>query len=480
MADSAYDVAVIGAGSGGLTAVKTAHGFGKRVVLIEREDRLGGECTWTGCVPSKALIKAAQVAYHAQHLDRYGLKGQVPIDASMVMDHVRTVVQEVYETHTPEKMRELGIDVLFGNASFLDNQHIQVGDQTIQASKIIICTGLSPFVPPIEGIDQVNYLTNETLFDLPELPRSMIILGGGPIGAEMASALNRLGVAVTMVEMQDRILSKEDPELVAMLSSIMRDEGVTILTNTQAVRVRQDEQVITVTCKDAAGQEQDVQAHALLVAVGRRPNMHGLNLERAGIETNKRGIVVDSTMRTTAKNIYAVGDVVGPYLFSHMAWHQAVIAVRNALIPLFKKRMDYRHVIWVTFTAPELAAAGLTELQAREQYGDTIRVYKKSYAEIDRGHTDRTMQGLAKFICDKKGRLLGIHILGARAGDIIHELQLAKVHGIRLADLNSIIHAYPTYSELAWHASKKAYVDRLQANILIKLLKKLFVRSKKA
>ena len=476
MARVAYDVAVIGSGSGGLTAAKTARGFGKRVVLIEKEDHLGGECTWTGCVPSKALIKTAEVAYHAQHLTRYGLNGQVKIDTTGVMDDVRNVIRQVYQTHTPEKIKELGIDVVFGSASFIDNNHIQVGDQTIQASKIIICTGLSPFVPPIEGLDQVNYLTNETLFDLPELPRSMIILGGGPIGAEMASALNRLGVAVTMIEMQDRILPKEDPELVDMLSAIMRDEGVKLLSSIKAIRVQQAADDIAVVCQDENGQEKRVQGQTLLVAVGRRPNLQGLSLERAGIEINKHGIVVDSTLRTTAKNIYAAGDVVGPYLFSHMAWHQAVIATRNALIPLFKKHIDYRHIIWVTFTAPELAAAGLTEVQAREQYGDTIRVYKKSYAEIDRGHTDRTTQGLAKFICDKKGRLLGTHILGERAGDIIHELQLAKVHGIRLADLHSIIHAYPTYSELAWHASKRAYVDRLEANIFIQLIKKLFIR----
>lgn len=479
MADNAYDVVVIGSGSAGLTAAKTAHGFGKRVAMIEKEDRLGGECTWTGCVPSKALIKSAEVAYHAQHLATYGLKGEVNLDTTGVMDDVRTVIRQVYQTHTPEKIKELGIDVLFGNASFLDAHQLQVGDKTIQANKIIVATGSSPVVPPIEGIDQVNYLTNETLFNLPQLPRSMIILGGGPIGAEMASACNRLGVQITVIEMQERILPKEDPELVGMLSQMMRDEGVQLLTGTRAIRASQDANGITVTCQDSAGQEQRVQAETFLVAVGRRPNIEGLHLERVGIQTTKRGIVVDTTFRTAAKNIYAAGDVVGPYLFSHMAWHQAVIATRNALIPLFKKRIDYRHIIWVTFTAPELAAAGLTEAQAREKYGDTIRVYKKSYAEIDRGHTDRTTQGLAKFVCDKKGRVLGTHILGERAGDIIHELQLAKVHGIRLADLQSIIHAYPTYSELAWHASKRAYVDRLQANIFIKLLKKLFIRSKK-
>lgn len=475
-----YDVVIIGGGAGGLTAAKTARGFGKRVAIVEKMDRLGGECTWTGCVPSKALIKTAEVAWHTKNLSTFGLQASShSLDTNNVMDHVRAVVREVYSTQTPDIIEKLGIDVLFGEPTFLDAHHLQVGSDKqnkIRGTKFIIATGSSPFVPPIEGIETVDYLTNEILFDLKTLPKSMIILGGGPIGAEMASALNRLGVHITIVEMQERILPREDEELSTKLMGILNKEGVKIVTGMRATHAAKKGDEIAMTCEDVNGKQHDISAQALLVAVGRRPNIDGLGLENAGVQTNKRGIIVDNTMRTSAKNIYACGDVVGPYLFSHIAWHQAVVAARNAIIPFFKKRMDYKHVIWVTFTAPELASCGLTERDAREQYGDTIQVYRNTYADIDRGHTDRALEGEIKIVCDKKGYILGAHMLGERAGDMIHELQLAKARGIRFHELQSIIHAYPTYAELVWHAAKKAYLDHLERNMLIRVLKRFFVR----
>ena len=231
-----YDVLVIGGGAGGLTASKTAHGFGKRVALLEKTDRLGGECTWTGCIPSKALIKTADVAYHAKQLDQYGLRTEqaIVLDTSNVMPYVRSIIQDDYQSHTPEKIRSLGIDVLFGKAKFLDTHRLQLDERTITFNKAIITTGSHPFVPPIEGLDSVPYLTNENLFALERLPQSIMILGGGAIGTEMASALNRLGVPVTIIEMNDRILPKEDAELVAMLTDTMLKEGVTIKTGMQA------------------------------------------------------------------------------------------------------------------------------------------------------------------------------------------------------------------------------------------------------
>ncbi len=483
-----YDIIVIGGGGGGLTAAKTARGFGRRVALVENKNRLGGECTWTGCVPSKALIKTAQAAFFVHKFHDFGLQFSSPVsvDTTNVMDHVRAVIRNVYSTHTPDLIEQQGIDVIFGEPKFVDKHHILINSSMhnnptarkmngeISAKKYIIATGSSPSIPPIDGIDTVDYLTNETLFDLKTLPKSMIILGAGPIGAEMASALNRLGVSITMIEMQKRILPHEDEELVTMLTETLTNEGVTILTSLRATQVAKDGAHVVVTGEDAEGAVQKVRAETLLVAVGRRPNSAGLGLESAGVQTNRRGIIVDNTMRTTAKNIYACGDVVGPYLFSHMAWHQAVVATRNAIIPLFKKRMDYAHVIWVTFTAPELATCGLTEVAARERYGDTIKVYRRSYADIDRGRTDLATNGMLKVITDKKGKILGAHILGEHAGDIIHELQLAKIRGIRLGDLQSMIHAYPTYAELNWHAAKSAYLDQLERNMLIRIAKRLF------
>ena len=384
-----YDIIVIGGGGAGLTSAKLARGLGKKVALIEK-DKLGGECTWTGCVPSKALIKSAQVAYTANNLSKFGLTPQETIgfDTTNIMDHVRSVVLQVYQTHTPETLTKLGIDVLFGQPAFIDNNHIGLGKKTISASSFVLATGSVPFIPPIEGLETVDYLTNQNFFQLDHLPKSMIILGGGAIGCEMASALNRLGVSITVIEMQDRILAKEDDELVEMLSNTFTTEGVTLLTNMRASKVTKTDTGVQVTGVKSDGTEQIVEAESLLVAVGRRPNVEGLHLEYARVDVGKKSVQVNDYLRTTAPNIYACGDLVGPYLFSHMAFHQATIATRNALIPFFKKKMDYRNVSWVTFTAPELATAGLTELAAREQYGDKISVYRYRYDQLDRAYTD--------------------------------------------------------------------------------------------
>ncbi len=412
------------------------------------------------------------------------VEGEKLDDVGMIWDFTKVkTIKEHFDHKTILKVCKENQDLVYGITKSCgstsicmmhDNPTSRKINGKISAKKYIIATGSSPFVPPIDGIDTVDYLTNETLFDLKTLPKPMIIFVACPIGAEMASALNRLGVSITMIEMQKRILPHEDEELVTMLTETLKKEGVTILTSLRATSVAKEGACVVVTGENAEGVAQKVRAETLLVAVGRRPNSAGLGLESAGVQINKRGIIVDSTMRTTAKNIYACGDVVGPYLFSHMAWHQAVVATRNAIIPFIKKRMDYAHVIWVTFTAPELATCGLDEVAARERYGDTINVYRRSYADIDRGRTDLATNGMLKVITDKKGKIIGAHILGEHAGDIIHELQLAKMRGIRFSDLQSIIHAYPTYSELNWHAAKSAYLDQLERNMLIRIVKRLF------
>jgi len=469
-----YDVIVVGGGAAGLTAAKTAKGFGKKVLLIEK-NKLGGECTWTGCVPSKALIRSAEIAQYIKTSALFGLSAELKNRSTAgAMERIKCVIKSIYATHTPEVLHEQGIDVRFDVPSFVDAHTIRLDGRNVHAKKTIIATGSHPFAPPIEGLDIVPYHTNETFFDLPELPKKLIILGGGPIGIEMASACNRLGSEVTVVEMQPRILSHEDQELVALLSSHMQQEGVQLFTHHTATHVTQKNNTIVLQCTADGGEQKRVEGDALLVAVGRRPNLNDLSLNAIGVKNTTHGIAVNTYLQTSVKNIYACGDVVGPYLFSHMAWHQAVVAARNACIPIFKQKINFDTRIWATFSAPEFAHIGLTEQEARQEHGDTISVYTRSYDTLDRAHTDGNTFGMAKVICDKRDTILGIHILGANAVECIHELYVLKAFKKKFTQLHAVIHIYPTYAEILWQMSRKAYVQKLQQWWLIKIAKKLF------
>ena len=471
-----FDLVILGGGAAGIAAAKVARRFGKSVVLIEKSNRLGGESTWAGSVPSNALIKSAQIAYEAQHLEAYGLSSNpLHLSTENVMAHMRTTINQVCEMHTPEMLEALGITVMFGSAHLSDAHTLTINDETIYAKRMIIATGSSPAVPHLEGLESVPYLTNQTLYDLKKIPASLLILGGGPTGAEMASAFNRLGCVVTIIEMHAHILPKEDNELVNMLVERMEAEGVRIRTNTKALRVRKTENGVLLSCTGSDDTGHEYEAEALLIAVGRKPNIEGLGLDEAGVRTTHQGIIVDETMCTTAQTIYAAGDVVGPYLYTHVAWRQAAAAAQNAIVPFFKKKVAYDNRVWVTFTAPELATMGHTEHAAREQYGDSIKIYRKRYDCIDRGRIDGTRQGIVKVICDKHGYILGAHILGERAGEMIHELLLLQQMGKRFDYLHSVLHAYPTYSEILWHMSNEAYIHRLRQNRLVQIYKKLFL-----
>lgn len=468
-----YDLIVIGAGSGGISSANLGKNLGKKVALVEKE-KIGGDCTWYGCVPSKALIKAAEVAHHVNTLEKYGLKlnGNSPLDAKQVMAHVRATREKVYEEETPEVFRNMGIEVYIGGAKFLDNHRIQVGEKIISSKTFVISTGSSPFVPPVDGIEDIPYLTNETIFDLKELPDSMVVVGGGPIGTEMTSALSKLGVKITQVEVSDHILSKEDKELAEILMNRMTENGARILCNTRAVRFAKKGDKIVVTVQNERVEE--LETGAVLISVGRRPNVNGLDLEKAGVEYSQKGIKVNDRLQTAAKNIYAIGDVIGSYQFSHIAEYHAGIAVPNALLPLpVKRKVNYENIVWVTFTDPEFARGGLTEAEAKKQYGDRVKIYKFNYNRVDRAKTDLATVGMSKYVTDKKGKLLGIHIIGERAGELLHEAQLAKSMGIPFHKIQSMVHVYPTYGDMVKRPAVAAYVDKLQNNFFIKLLRKL-------
>ncbi len=473
MANYDYDLIVIGAGSGGISAANLGKNLGKKVALVEKE-KIGGDCTWYGCVPSKALIKASEVAHHVKTLEKYGLKlnGDSRLDAKQVMAHVRATREKVYAEETPEVFQQKGIDVVIGVPKFLDNHRLQIGEKVISSKTFVISTGSSPFVPPIDGIGDIDYLTNETIFDLEELPDSMVVIGGGPIGSEMASALSKLGVKITQIEVTDHLLSREDKELSEILMQQMMKNGVKILCNSRATKFAKQGNKIMVTIENERIEE--IETDAVLISVGRRPNVNGLELEKAGVEYTPKGIKVNDKLQTSASNIYAIGDVIGSYQFSHIAEYHAGIAVPNALLPLpIKRKVNYENIVWTTFTDPEFARGGLSEAEARGKYGDSIKVYRFTYEKVDRAKTDLTTVGLSKYIVDKKGKLLGIHIIGERAGELLHEAQLAKSMGIPFHKIQSMVHVYPTYGPVVKGAATAAYVDKLQNNFFIKLLKKL-------
>ncbi|MDH4161312.1 MAG: FAD-dependent oxidoreductase [Nitrospirota bacterium] len=467
-----YDMIAIGAGAGGFVSSKVAAGFGKKVAMIEK-NRLGGECTNAGCIPSKALLKAAAAAHQAKHLHTYGLElNNGSVSARNVMQYVRGAVKKVYDSHPAPVFEKAGITVLFGSPRFLDAHHIELGGRTISSRYFMLCTGSSAFVPPLEGLSTVPFFTNENIFEIETLPPSLIVLGGGPIGIELASAYNRLGVATTVVEMGDRILARDDRELAELLAKQLAAEGLQILTSTRALKAVRAGQEIALTVETRQKQQEELKASALLIASGRKPNVEGLDLEKAGVQYGPKGVVTDHHLRTTAPNIFACGDVVGPYQFSHMTEYQAVTATRNMFLP-FKKKVSYDLVAWCTFTDPELAHAGMTEEEARERYGDKVSVYRMGYGEMDRGRTDSTEAGLAKYIIAPDGKLLGAHILGERAGDIIHEAQVLRHLNLPFSAIAQMIHIYPTYTDVVRQPAKRYYIDRLRNNPFVKLAAKI-------
>jgi pyruvate/2-oxoglutarate dehydrogenase complex dihydrolipoamide dehydrogenase (E3) component len=475
-----YDLIAVGGGAAGMVSSTLAAGLGRKTALIEHR-MLGGECTHYGCVPSKALIKAANMFYYAAGAGRpyYSMTDIAPgaLESGRVMEHVREVVRKVYHGHRPEVFRTRGMEIIFGEPAFVDNHHIEVNGRTLSARSFIISTGSSALIPQIEGIDTVPYLTNEGIFGLEKLPRSMLVLGGGPIGTELAQAMSRLGVRVTIVEMGDRILIREDRELGDLIAARLAGEGITILTKTRAVRLSRENGLIGLSVEGAGPGPRLLTAEAVLVAVGRKANVEGLGLENAGVSYSLKGIKADDILLTTAPNIYASGDVAGPFQFSHMAEYQARIATQNALLPV-RKHARYDHYAWCMFTDPELAHAGLTEDEARNIHGDRVRVYRWAFKDTDRGKTDAEELGLSKIICDHRYRILGAHILGSRAGDLIHELQAAKTLGIPLHKLDSVIHVYPTFSDVVKQPAKLCHIDRLKGNPFLRMAGAFFGKKK--
>ena len=476
-AEPEFDVVVIGGGAAGLTAAGICASFGAKTLLIEQA-KLGGDCTWTGCIPSKTLLKAAKVAHERRHASRYGLSDADPaIDSRALMEHVRAVRQSVYEhADSPSLFEGMGIEVRSGRARFVDPHVIAItgatgSEERIRSRFIIVATGGRPRIPEIAGIEDAPYLTSETIFELPELPKRLLILGGGPIGSELAQASGRLGAKVTVVQKGTRLLPKDDPELSALLLRELEAEGVMFFLGASATRVAKEGDALRVTL-DMAGHAHTIVTDAVLVAAGRRPNIEGLGLEEAGVAYEAQGIVVDDRCRTSARHIFACGDVTGRYQLTHMSEHMAKVAATNVMLKI-PSRIDVRNVPWCTFTDPELARVGASEAELTKA-GVAFEVYRFPYDKLDRAITDGSTSGLIKvFATRATGTILGATVLGSSAGDLMCELAVAMRNGVTLRKLADTIHPYPTLGLGVRRAADQWYV-RKRSRRFVRLLQFVF------
>jgi pyruvate/2-oxoglutarate dehydrogenase complex dihydrolipoamide dehydrogenase (E3) component len=443
------DICVIGAGSGGLSVAAAAAAFGVPVVLIEK-GKMGGDCLNYGCVPSKSLLAAAKHAAAAKRSTPFGLTLQRPeIDFAKVHAHVHSVIAAIAPNDSKERFTGLGVHVIAGEARFRDAATVVVGDTEIKARRFVVATGSSAAVPPIPGLAETPYLTNETIFERKTCPQHLIIIGAGPIGLELAQAHHRLGAKVTVLEAATP-LAKDDPGCAAIVLAQLAREGIVIRSGVKVARVSREGEKILAVIEGPQGEE-TVEGSDLLVATGRQANIEGLDLKAGGIAYGPRGIVVDKGLKTSNKKVYAIGDVAGGLQFTHAANYHAGIVIRNALFRLPAKAND-EAVPWVTFTDPELAHVGLNEVQARERH-KVIRVLRWPYHENDRAQAERETHGHIKIVTAKNGRILGATIMGAHAGELITTWTLALSQGLNIRAMTGIVVPYPTLSEIGKRAA---------------------------
>jgi pyruvate/2-oxoglutarate dehydrogenase complex dihydrolipoamide dehydrogenase (E3) component len=436
-----YDIAVIGAGSGGLSVAAAAAQFGRKVVLFEK-GKMGGDCLNYGCIPSKSLIAAAKHAHAMRSSTKYGISAVEPsVNFKKVQSYVRSVITTIEPIDSVERFEKLGVKVVQAAAKFRDAKTLEANGNVFTAKRIVIATGSRASIPPIAGLADVPYLTNETIFENTVLPKHLIIIGGGPIGMELGQAHRRLGSDVTIIQ-SSNALPKDDPELTAIVIETLRSEGVQILEHAKIGKVTKSKTGFSV---DTA-QHGTIKGSHLLVAAGRTPNVEGLELEAASVTYTKQGITVDSGLRTTQKHIYAIGDVAGGLQFTHVAGYHAGLVIRNALFRLpVKNRTDV--IPWVTYTSPELAHIGMTEATARGEFGDVVKICRWPFHDNDRAQTEGKPQGLVKAVIGKRGKILGVSIVGEGAGELIQAWVLAIGGGLKISSLAGMVAPYPTRGE---------------------------------
>lgn len=448
MAKYEANLVVIGAGSGGLVSALIAAAVKAKVILIERE-KMGGDCLNTGCVPSKALLRSAKIANYMHRADEFGIESvEVKPVFKNVMQRVQKVIKAIEPHDSVERFTGLGVECVQGEAEIVDANTVKVGDRVISTKSIIISTGARPFVPPIEGLNDVGYLTSDNVWELEELPKRLVVLGGGPIGCELSQAFSKLGSQVTMIEMMDQLMGREDHDVAQHITEKFEKEGITVLTKHKAVKFENANGQKVLHCESPDGLV-EVPFDQVLVAVGRKPNTDQMPLADLGIKLRRNGTIeTDEYLRTDVPNIFACGDVTGPYQFTHTASHQAWYATVNALFGFVRKfKVDYRVIPWATFTMPEVARVGINEREAQEQKLD-YQVTTYGIDDLDRAIADGEAHGFIKVITPRgKDTILGVTIVGHHAGDLIAEYVLAMKHKLGLNKILGTIHLYPSLAE---------------------------------
>jgi pyruvate/2-oxoglutarate dehydrogenase complex dihydrolipoamide dehydrogenase (E3) component len=466
-----YDLIVIGGGSAGLVAAGGAALLGARVALVEK-NLLGGDCLYTGCVPSKALIASARFAHRMNEAERFGFERRAPEflggEFSSVIKRVQDVIGVIEEHDAPEVFEQMGVEVVFGSPRFLSSGEIEVSLKDSDAKRVMksrrfcISTGSRALAPPIEGLADAGFITNEEVFHLQKLPARLLVIGGGAIGLELGQSFARFGSRVTIVEAFDRILLKEEAEVSDLMTTILRGEGVEIRTRTKVLKVTKSSSGAKIAVCECDGEQFEIECDEILVAAGRRPNVEGLDLEKAGVKFDSRRIETDEFLRTSQKTIFAAGDVTAHFQFTHMADYEAQIVIQNAFVPFpFRKKTDFRIVPWATFTEPEIGRVGMTENEAAEKFGAAeIEVYKVDFSHNDRAQTESATSGFAKVVTRKR-RIVGATIVGEGAGELIHEFVWAMRQNLKITDLNRIIRVYPTLAKITQAVATEATIKDL-------------------
>lgn len=469
-----YDIGIIGGGAAGLTVASGASQLGAKTLLIEKEKELGGDCLHFGCVPSKTLIKSAHVFHLMKNAARFGLPApsMQPVDFKQVADRIRLVVGRIQVHDSVERFCKLGAEVKFGTPYFTDEHSINLAGKTLTARNWLVATGSSPAAPPLEGLDQVPYLTNREIFYLDKLPESLIVLGGGPIAIEMAQAFCRLGSKVTVLQRNIQILSKEDRDMADTVMKAMEEEGVVFQLGCKLIRAKDLGKTRRVTIENSAGKTLDIEGAEILVALGRSVNVENLGLDKIDVKFDRKGILVDRRLRTSQPHIYAAGDVIGGYQFTHAAGYEGGIVVSNAIFHLPRKT-DYTWMPWCTYTGPELASIGMNEKMATAA-GLEYRTWTENFADNDRSLAEGEEAGKVKLLLNRKGKPLGVQILGLHAGELLGEWVAALNGGLKLSSLAGAVHPYPTLAEINKRVVGSTYSEKIFSDRVRKILKFLF------